>query len=190
MTIQVIVLNGGSSSGKSSIARCLQSLFRDPWLTFGVDNLVDAIPPAMQASADGLEFAPDGKITVGPGFEALAAAWYSGLAAMARTGARLILDEAFLSGGQAQERLKIALGGLQVFWVGVRCDPQVAAARETNRGDRVQGMAASQTEMVHRDVLYDMEVETSQSSPQECARLIAAHPRFKSAMSEARSATN
>src|SRR4029079_8988236 len=32
---QVIVLNGGSSSGKSGIARCLQAILPDPWLAFG-----------------------------------------------------------------------------------------------------------------------------------------------------------
>ncbi|WDT91367.1 chloramphenicol phosphotransferase [Streptomyces sp. SCSIO-PteL053] len=32
MTIQVIVLNGGSSSGKSGIVRCLQAELPTPWL--------------------------------------------------------------------------------------------------------------------------------------------------------------
>ncbi len=32
VTTQVIVLNGGSSSGKSGIARCLQAVLPDPWL--------------------------------------------------------------------------------------------------------------------------------------------------------------
>jgi chloramphenicol 3-O phosphotransferase len=41
---QVIVLNGGSSSGKSGIARCLQAVLPDPWLVFGVDSLIDAMP--------------------------------------------------------------------------------------------------------------------------------------------------
>ena len=36
MAIQVIVLKGGSSSGKSGIARCLQAVLPDPWLVFGV----------------------------------------------------------------------------------------------------------------------------------------------------------
>jgi chloramphenicol 3-O phosphotransferase len=40
--IQVIVLNGGSSSGKSGIARCLQAVLPDPWLVFGVDTLIAA----------------------------------------------------------------------------------------------------------------------------------------------------
>jgi chloramphenicol 3-O phosphotransferase len=45
MATQVIVLNGGSSSGKTGIARCLQAILPQPWLRLGVDDLVDALPP-------------------------------------------------------------------------------------------------------------------------------------------------
>jgi len=55
----VIVLNGGSSSGKSTIARRLQSVLPQPWLMFGVDSLIEAMPPSLQASG-GIEFTPDG----------------------------------------------------------------------------------------------------------------------------------
>ena len=60
MATQVIVLNGGSSSGKSGIARCLQAILPDPWLAFGTDTLVQAMPMSVQTSAAGIEFAPDG----------------------------------------------------------------------------------------------------------------------------------
>jgi chloramphenicol 3-O-phosphotransferase len=63
---QVIVLNGGSSSGKSGISRCLQEAMPDPWLAFGVDVLIEAMPAAMQTSKAGIEFAPDGAVLVGP----------------------------------------------------------------------------------------------------------------------------
>ena len=44
MTTQVIVLNGGSSSGKSGIVRCLQAVLPDPWLAFAIDTFVDSLP--------------------------------------------------------------------------------------------------------------------------------------------------
>ncbi|MGW1926913.1 phosphotransferase-like protein, partial [Streptomyces massasporeus] len=34
MTTQMIILNGGSSAGKSGIVRCLQAVLPDPWLAF------------------------------------------------------------------------------------------------------------------------------------------------------------
>jgi chloramphenicol 3-O phosphotransferase len=57
---QVIVLNGGSSSGKSGIARCLQAVLPDPWLAVGIDMLIQAMPAAMQASDAGIGVAADG----------------------------------------------------------------------------------------------------------------------------------
>ena len=172
---QVIVLNGGSSSGKSAISRCLQEVLPGPWLAFGVDTLVEAMPAAMQASPEaGIEFAPDGAVLVGPEFRRLEAAWITGLAAMARAGARLIIDEVFLGGAESQQRWRAPLDGLAVLWVGVRCDGAVAASREAARGDRITGMAVSQAEVVHRGMAYDLEVDTTATGSLACARAIAA----------------
>ncbi len=172
MAIKVIVLNGTSSSGKSSIARCLQSLLPDPWLTMGVDSLIDAMPPAMLRSQDGLVFAPDGSISVGPGYQLLQTCWSRGVAAMARAGAGIILDVVFLDGAEGQRRWTAVLADLQVLWVGVMCDQLVAAAREAARGDRVPGMAAAQAPLVHQHVAYDLTVDTTHTLPEDCARRI------------------
>jgi len=168
------VLNGGSSSGKSGIARCLQAILPDPWLAVGDDLLIQAMPVSMQASEAGIEFAADGGVSVGPQFRALEAAWMEGVAAMARAGARVIVDEIFLGGAMSQQRWRKALAGLDVLWVGVRCDGAVAAGRELARGDRVQGMAVSQAEVVHQGVAYDLEVDTTHTEAVVCARTIAA----------------
>jgi chloramphenicol 3-O phosphotransferase len=174
VTTQVIVLNGGSSSGKSGIARCLQAILPDPWLALGVDKLMEAMPASMEASEAGIEFAPDGGITVGPQFRRLEATWMAGVAAMAHAGARVILDEAFVGQAASQQRWRHALGGLTVLWVAVRCDSAVAAGREIARGDRVGGMAASQADAVHQGVVYDLEVDTTHTEALACAQIIAA----------------
>jgi chloramphenicol 3-O phosphotransferase len=118
MAIRAIVLNGTSSSGTSSIARRLQSLLLDPWLTVGVDDLISAVPPAMLKSADALTFTSDGDVIVGPGFRTLEAAWSRGVAAMARAGAGVILDQVFLQGVVAQRHWSEVLEDLQVLWGG------------------------------------------------------------------------
>jgi chloramphenicol 3-O phosphotransferase len=171
----MIILNGGSSSGKSGIIRCLQAVLPDPWLAFGCDSFVEALPARMQASDAGIAFAADGGVSVGAGFRTLEAAWIDGVVATARAGARIIIDEVFLGGATGQQRWQRALGGLDVLWVGVRCDGAVAAGRELARGDRVQGMAASQAELVHEGVVYDVEVDTTHTEALVCAQAIAAH---------------
>ncbi|MFF1836664.1 chloramphenicol phosphotransferase CPT [Streptomyces sp. NPDC058231] len=174
MTTQVIVLNGGSSSGKSGIVRCLQEVLPDPWLVAAIDSLVEAMPASMQTSDAGIAFAADGGVNVGSQFRELEAAWMEGVAAMTRAGARVIIDDVFLGGAASQERWQRALSGLDVLWVGVKCESTVAAGREVARGDRTKGMAASQAETVHRGVVYDLEVDTTHTESLECARIVAA----------------
>lgn len=171
---EVIVINGGSSSGKSTIARCLQAVLPRPWLRIGVDDLVEALPPAMLQAGSGIEFGSSGQVTPGAAFRELEAAWLTGIAAIVRAGAPVIIDDVFLGGAVSQQRTRDKLDGLSVLWVGVRCEPWIAAERELARGDRTAGMAALQADMVHDGVLYDLEVDTSYAAALDCARAIAA----------------
>ena len=81
--------------------------------------------------------------------------------AIARDDVGVIIDEVFLGGRESQDRLRSALGGLRVVWVGVRCDLEVAVAREAARPERTQGMASSQAMIVHEGVQYDLQVDTN-----------------------------
>jgi chloramphenicol 3-O phosphotransferase len=171
----MIILNGGSSSGKSGIVRCLQAVLPEPWLAFGCDSFINALPARMEGSDNGIAFAADGGVSVGADFRALEAAWMEGVAAMARAGARVIIDDVFLGGAASQRRWQRALGGLDVLWVGVRCESAVAAGREVARGDRTAGMAVSQADVVHEGVSYDLEVDTTRAESLACARTIAVH---------------
>ncbi|HEX7308940.1 chloramphenicol phosphotransferase CPT [Lentzea sp.] len=170
---QVIVLNGGSSSGKSGIARCLQALLPQAWLAIGVDTLIDVMPARLQLGSEGIGFAEDGEVTTGAEFRLLEDAWMAGVAAMVRAGAHVIVDDVFLGGVESRQRWEKALDGLDVVWVGVRCDAAVAAGRELARGDRVAGMAEVQADLVHRGMTYDVEVDTATAEAVECAKVIA-----------------
>lgn len=98
----------------------------------------------------------------------------AGVAATAGAGARVIIDDVFLGGARSQQRWRAALDGLNVMWASIRCDAEVAAGREIARGDRVRGMAAAQADVVHRGVVYDVEVDTTRTESIVCAETIAA----------------
>ncbi len=169
---RVVVLNGVSSSGKSSIALALQALLPEPWLRLGIDDLVDAVPDWLREGNAGITFAPDGRVIVGDEFARLDRAWGAGVAAMVGAGAPVLVDEVLLSGAAGQERWRAVLGDIPALWVGVHCDPAVLAERERARGDRVIGMAADQLPLVHAGVVYDVEVDTTRASAETCAREI------------------
>jgi chloramphenicol 3-O phosphotransferase len=176
---EMIVLNGGSGSGKTSLARRLRDLLDRPWVTLGVDNLIDALAPSLVGDAPPrpgraplLWFGADGTVVVDAAWRPVESAWYEGVASMARAGLGVIVDEVLLDGRVGQQRLAAALDGLDVLWVGVHCDPTVAAAREQTRADRVAGMAASQALIVHEGVGYDVVVDSTSASIDECAQAV------------------
>ena len=47
--------------------------------------------------------------------------------------------------------------------------------RDGQRRSRIIGMAASQAELVHRGIVYDLQVDTTHTEALECAQAIAAH---------------
>lgn len=169
----VIIVNGGSSSGKTSIVRQMQDMLAEPWLARSIDDFVESLPRALRQSPDGFDVTTDGAVQIGEVFTRLESAWMTGIAATARAGAPVIVDDVFLSAAASQARWRTALAGLPVAWVGVHCDAAIAQQREASRPDREAGMAALQARQVHQDVVYNLQVDTSRTSARECARTIA-----------------
>jgi chloramphenicol 3-O phosphotransferase len=171
---QVIVLNGGSSSGKTTLARTLQEVLDGVWLRLGVDTLIDAAPGRLLGPG-GLDLTDDGSVGVGSDFLDVERQWMAGVAAMAAAGAHVLVEDGFVRGPVAQQRWEAALRGLAVGWVGVRCAPEIVTAREAARGDRIAGMAARQAESVHEGITYDLVVDTGVGEPDDLARVVRDH---------------
>lgn len=62
-----------------------------------------------------------------------------------------------------------------ILFVGVRCSKQELTRREQSRGDRLIGLAYSQFDNVYSYNEYDLEVNTEQFSPAECAEKILSY---------------
>lgn len=170
MAVQVIVLNGTSSSGKTTLGRELQETLAETWFLVGSDTLIDIAPPRVERAMIGSEGSVDGDW---PEFREAERLWMAAMAAWVRAGAHLIVDEVFLSGQVSAARWREALSGVPIFWVGVHCDLAEAERRERSRPDRVVGMAARQAPLVHRGMQYDLEVDTTHAAPADLARVIA-----------------
>jgi len=61
---------------------------------------------------------------------------------------------------------------LPAYLIGVRCPLAVLETREKSRRDRTLGQAKAQYALVHAHDIYDLEVDTSLLSPEECAAAI------------------
>jgi chloramphenicol 3-O phosphotransferase len=171
---RVLFLNGGSSAGKTTLGRTLQSGLPDPWLLLGIDQLIWALPPRMVNDPEGLSV-HQGVITRGDRFMAIYAGFQLAVAALVRGGVNVILDDLTLDGATDQTRWEDALQGSAVCWIGVRCAPEIAAVREAGRGTRLRGIARHQAASVHRGVRYDIEVDTGVMDLRETTSVIAEH---------------
>jgi len=155
----VIILNGGSSAGKTTLGRGLQSALSDTWLLLGIDLFIWMLPTRMINDAKGLTV-HEGVIVRGDLFMSIYAGFQSAVATVARSGVNVLLDDLTLDGIADQQRWGDAFQGLDVLWVGVRCAPGIAAKRESRRQSRLPGIARHQAESVHDGVRYDVEVDT------------------------------
>ena len=64
--IDVIVLNGAPSSGKTSIAIWLQDRLEGSWVALGIDVLIAMLPARLGSGSGGVGIGPDGGLTLGP----------------------------------------------------------------------------------------------------------------------------
>lgn len=171
----VIILNGVGSVGKSSTARALQAIADRPFLHVAMDAFLEMLPPAMMDHPDGLRFRreqQDGEpvivIESGPVLQRTMRGMRHAIAAMAAQGNNLVVDEVMLDAAQAQE-YRALLAAFDLRFVGLLAPLDVLEARERARGDREIGLARWQFDRVHRGMRYDLELDTTEMSPQTCA---------------------
>lgn len=161
---RVVVLNGTSSAGKTTLAVELQRAAPELQLVHVQLDAFRAMEPPGYWSTDCME---QGARRV----EALCRAINSAVAQFARCGQNVILDHVLTP--TACRFLMEDLTGYEVLLVKVECSLEQLALREAQRSDRAPGLAKSQLESVHAACRYDFEVNTTFHSPVELAHRLA-----------------
>jgi chloramphenicol 3-O phosphotransferase len=197
----IVLLNGTSSAGKTSIARALQAIMETPYLHMGIDHFLSSVPPTStkvtevdgQVTTDFFQVVyqgrtkeniaavergeakyPDGVLTgvlIGPGGLKLLAGMYRSIAALAVAGIDVIVDDVIHDRRVLMAAVE-ALHDAPVLFVGLRLPRELAKRRERERGDRGPGGALAFYDLVHMHGVYDLELDTATASPQECAQRI------------------
>lgn len=174
----VILLNGVGSAGKSSIAKALQAVAAEPFLHVAMDAFLEMMPARYWDHPDGIIFEAvqeDGKPSVvircGPVADRIMRGMRRSIAAMARAGNNLIVDDVLIEDEMADYCALLA-DDVVLRTVGVFAPLEVLEARERDRGDRQIGLARWQFDRVHRGKHYDLEIDSSNATPAECAETI------------------
>ena len=181
-TGRVIVLNGTSSSGKSTLMRALQARLDGAWLGVGIDTVVFALPkryldqPLWSEVFRYVDAEPGAeapfRIETGDLGQQLVDGLHRMVTSLADAGLSVIVDHVLLDPDWVVD-LAGRLAGHEVLFVGVRCPRDVVVVRERDRNDRTIGQALAQIDVVHRAGGYDLEVDTSVLSPEAAAKVVA-----------------
>lgn len=167
---QVIILNGASSAGKSSIVKVLQEKLPVLYLNFSIDSILYALP-----DSDLESMMRGAAITKAEySYSKLVLGYHAAAASLLKSGNRLILDNA-ITKAEWRLDLEFHLAPFEAFWIGIECETEELRRREKCRGDRALGTAEREAAIVHDGFRYNLTLDTSSRSSQLCAdRIISA----------------
>jgi chloramphenicol 3-O phosphotransferase len=183
---RIVILNGVSRAGKSTLARAVQDGVPGVWMHIGMDAHKTCTPASLQPGVGLRPLTDVGHVD--PRIEAyvpiLFAALYESVAAHARLGLDVVMDvnhhESYSRPYGILRDCARRLAGLPVLFVGVRCPVEVIWERRATTWGQIRGLVPpdvtaavelAQT-ATHAHDRYDLEVDTSTSSPAEGAQAI------------------
>ena len=155
----IVLLNGVSSSGKSSLAREFIKL-RPDFFHVSADDFANWINSMEDIQS---------KRIIPVETEHY---FHRTIAMLSDTGVNVIVDHILHNEYTARD-CSTVLNDYPLLFVGVHCPINELARRERGRGDRREGQAREQLSFVHVNDAYDLEVNTYDTSLKECARIIS-----------------
>lgn len=168
----LIMLNGASSSGKTTLLETLQNSLDEPYCNAGLDKFLFMLPDRYLERPlwdDVLGLAD----RAGGMGHTLVSGMHHAIRALLESGNNVVADHVLVEPCWVQECASL-FAPLRAYLVGVRCPLQVLEARERRRKNRTLGQARLQADLVHAGCVYDVEVHTDRYTPQECAAQIRA----------------
>jgi chloramphenicol 3-O phosphotransferase len=166
----IIILNGTSSSGKTSLLKVLQEKLAEPYLNGGIDKFIWMLPERYLDRPlwdDVLGLATKAGTTGHTLFSGM----HHAIAALSDTGNNVLADHVLVEPSWVNECTKL-FANLPAYLIGLQCPLEVLEAREKARKNRTLGQARAQFGVIHKYCSYDLEVDTSINSPEACAEKV------------------
>ncbi|MBH0157382.1 chloramphenicol phosphotransferase [Fictibacillus sp. 5RED26] len=175
---KIIILNGTPRSGKSSIASVIQNNFEGVWMNIGVDRIMDMTPVKFQPS---IGLRPGGeRPDLEPVIQKVYLAMYKSIVALSGEGLNVIVDVGHHEGYSVKlnilQQAAHILSGMPAWLIGVQCPIETVMKRRietwnigyTSEG-KIPTPVALWQQFVHEPGIYDLEVDTSLFTSEECA---------------------
>lgn len=180
----ILFMNGTSSAGKTSIAKELLKQIEIPFQHVSVDDFFHNYDEFIDKKYPNLEPAIEvEQHTVAQIiFDPIGSLCYSTVKLFSEMGVNVILDTV-VDNEKWFNVCQDLFSGHPTLFVGVICSREELARREEARGDRAIGLANAQFDGVYAFEKYDVEVNTEELSPEECAEKILSFIRSGQAYS-------
>jgi chloramphenicol 3-O phosphotransferase len=177
----VIILNGPSAAGKSSLQKSIQRLASVPYLNVGIDNFFNDLFPDEHGKLGvktETDFGHDLRwvtikdnlvyLHVGPSGQKIVHGMHKAIAAYAQAGNNVVVDYIMYEQSWMQDLLH-ELQDCPVYMIGVTVPLDVLQAREQARSTSPIGHAGSHYHTVHVGNSYDMWLDNSLGTADEGA---------------------
>lgn len=170
MQPKLILLNGTTSAGKSSIVKCLREKLQQPYLEMGLDKFLYMLPD--QYLKQPLWDQVWGHSTcVGELGNRLMSGMHHSWLTMMKSENLVIADHVLIEKKWAAELAELFYDQ-PAYFIGVQCPLEITEKREAERKDRTLGSARTQHSVVHQWTHYDFTVDSSVVNPEQCAEKI------------------
>ncbi|MBL8026165.1 MAG: AAA family ATPase [Fibrobacteres bacterium] len=150
----IILLNGTSSSGKTTIANAISKVIPS-YFRFSIDDF-DYVIEKMEDRSNGKLIPINTEIF-----------FHRTIKMFSNYGVNTIIDHVLLDEDVKKDFYQ-TLSSYPLICIGVICPLEVLIAREIKRGDRIIGLAEEQYENVHKNMEYDLEINTNDAPVNEC----------------------
>lgn len=168
---KIILINGASSAGKSTLAAAVHKRLPIPFLRFSFDLFIEGKSlPSDQIKA--------GQFSWQQMRPAVFRGYHRCWPALASAGNNLLIDHIIEEESWVTDLIQL-LAGYDVFIVGLHCSLEELERREIARGDRQQGDAQRDLEVVHQFVEYDLELNAENDLERNADLLIETWQRRK-----------
>jgi chloramphenicol 3-O phosphotransferase len=169
---KIIVLNGVSSSGKTTLSKIVQARFPEQFFLLPVDILNEISPQKGSRSYDV-------RLTADP--KPVMSAIFGCVKAFSDNGLNVIVEAVFAKNAHMTFDHFLNMFpdcGYPVMLVHVTCPLEELRRREKERGDRKIGWGESLLPILDPQDTYDMAVDTFQDTAEDCADKIIAFSQF------------
>jgi len=163
----VIIINGTSSSGKTSILHSLQDLLEEPFVDAGIDRYIWSMPARYLERPlwDEVLGQADRAGQVGHN---LVRGMHRAIRSLSMAGCNVVADHVLVEPKWVVDCARL-FADLPAYLVGVQCPLEELEQRESMRKNRTLGQAKLQFPVIHKYTIYDLQVDTSLLSPKDCS---------------------